>query len=67
MLDKLEPVSSDEQTFRPIKELFQWPLAAALLLSALLGLAGARVFTMLKDLLGWRRDVAKDSAGLQSS
>lgn len=67
MLDKLEPVSSDEQTFRPIKELFQWPLAAALLLSALLGLAGAGAFATLKDLLGRRPGVVKDSAGLQSS
>ena len=35
MLDELEPVQSDQQTFRPINELFGWPLAAALLLSAL--------------------------------
>jgi len=41
MLDELEPAASDEQTFRPVKELFQWPLATALLLSALLGLARA--------------------------
>jgi Ca-activated chloride channel homolog len=67
MLDKLEPVSSDEQTFRPIKELFQWPLAAALLLSALLGLAGAGAFATLRELLRRRPGVMKDSAGLQSS
>jgi len=40
MLDELEPVVSDERTFRPVEELFQWPLGAALVLSALLGLAG---------------------------
>ncbi|MGB5834659.1 MAG: VWA domain-containing protein [Thiohalocapsa sp.] len=34
MLDELEPVQSDQQTFRPIDELFGWPLSAALLLSA---------------------------------
>jgi len=34
MLDELEPVQSDEQTFRPTSELYGWPLAAALLLSA---------------------------------
>ena len=34
MLDELEPVQSDQQTFRPISELFGWPLAAALFLSA---------------------------------
>jgi len=35
MLDELEPVQSDQQTYRPIDELFGYPLAAALLLSAL--------------------------------
>lgn len=40
MLDELEPVVSDERTFRPVEELFQWPLGAALALSALLGLTG---------------------------
>ncbi len=34
MLDELEPVESDEATFRPVDELFQWPLALSLLLSA---------------------------------
>ncbi|MCF7990585.1 MAG: VWA domain-containing protein [Thiohalocapsa sp.] len=34
MLDELEPVESDKRTFRPVDELFAWPLAAALLLSA---------------------------------
>ncbi|MBK1705451.1 vWA domain-containing protein [Halochromatium glycolicum] len=36
MLDELEPVESDERTFRPVGELFAWPLAASLLLSALI-------------------------------
>jgi Ca-activated chloride channel family protein len=35
-LDELEPVESDQQTFRPVGELFAWPLAASLLLSALI-------------------------------
>lgn len=34
-LDELEPVESDQQTFRPVGELFAWPLGLALLLSAL--------------------------------
>lgn len=34
MLDQLEPVQKDRQYFRPQKELFYWPLAAALLLTA---------------------------------
>jgi Ca-activated chloride channel family protein len=33
ILDQLEPAESDEQGFRPITELFQWPLAAAVLLA----------------------------------
>lgn len=49
MLDELEPVQSDEATFRPVAELFQWPLALALLLSAaaVAGRAGV---------LGWTSD-----------
>ena len=43
MLDELEPLVSDEQTYRPVKELFQWPLGAALFLSALLGIASSRI------------------------
>jgi Ca-activated chloride channel family protein len=33
-LDELEPVESDQQSFRPIDELFAWPLAAALVLAS---------------------------------
>lgn len=45
MLDELEPVASDQATFRPVDELYAWPLAAALVLSAVAaagraGLAG---------------------------
>jgi Ca-activated chloride channel family protein len=40
LLDELEPVQSDQQLFRPADELYAWPLAAALLLSA--GVAVAR-------------------------
>jgi Ca-activated chloride channel homolog len=32
-LDQLEPVEVDSQTFRPVKALFMWPLAAALLIA----------------------------------
>jgi Ca-activated chloride channel family protein len=35
MLDELEPVASDQASYRPVQELFAWPLSAALLLSAL--------------------------------
>jgi Ca-activated chloride channel family protein len=65
MLDELEPVVSDEQTFRPVQELFQWPLAAALLLSALLGLAVAGMASTLKGLIPPRHNASKDEVGLQ--
>jgi Ca-activated chloride channel family protein len=35
ILDQLEPAASDERGFRPIKELFYWPLGAAAALTAL--------------------------------
>jgi Ca-activated chloride channel family protein len=38
LLDEIEPVSQDQQTFRPIDELYYWPLATALLISMLMGL-----------------------------
>lgn len=34
LLDQLEPVNKDSQFFRPRRELFYWPLAAALALAA---------------------------------
>jgi Ca-activated chloride channel family protein len=38
LLDKIEPISKDQQTFRPIAELYYWPLGAALLISVFIGL-----------------------------
>ena len=40
VLDEIEPVSKDELTYRPVKELYYYPLALALLLSALVALFG---------------------------
>jgi Ca-activated chloride channel family protein len=45
VLDELEPAESDERGFRPITELFHWPLGAAVvvaLAAALVGFAAAR-------------------------
>ena len=44
LLDKLEPVSADKQTFRPVHELYLWPLAGALLLTALMALGSRGLF-----------------------
>ena len=41
LLDELEPVSEDEEVFRPVIELYSWPMAAALLISLLMALAAS--------------------------
>jgi Ca-activated chloride channel family protein len=46
ILDELEPAESDERGFRPVTELFHWPLGAAVVLAlaaAFLGLGAARL------------------------
>lgn len=50
LLDELEPVEDNEQTFRPQKALFYWPLAAALILSGLLALGALSVRQWLQQL-----------------
>jgi Ca-activated chloride channel family protein len=49
-LDELEPVESDEQTFRPVGELFAWPLALSLLLSAVIAAGRLGLFARAS---GW--------------
>ncbi|VAW83213.1 Aerotolerance protein BatA [hydrothermal vent metagenome] len=41
LLDRIEPVSKDDQTWRPVDELYFWPLGIALLLSVLIALSAA--------------------------
>ena len=38
LLDKIEPVSKDDMSYRPVTELYYWPMGLALLLSFLLAL-----------------------------
>jgi len=38
LIDDIEPVSEDQQTFRPVSELYRWPLAAAVLITLLIAL-----------------------------
>ena len=38
MLDEIEPVSQEDETFRPVREIYWWPLAGSLALSALVAL-----------------------------
>ncbi len=41
LLDKIEPMSKDEQSWRPVEELYSWPLTGALLLSVLIALSAS--------------------------
>ena len=41
LLDELEPASQEGEVFRPVRELYAWPLAGALLISVLLVLAAS--------------------------
>jgi len=49
VLDKIEPISEDELSYRPVKELYYYPLAIALVLSALVALFGITGFPALKQ------------------
>jgi Ca-activated chloride channel family protein len=41
LLDELEPASQDAEVYRPVRELYAWPLTGALLISVLLALAAS--------------------------
>ena len=43
-IDEMEPVEQDPKKYRPRKALYYWPLAAALLLGAVLGLVTSRTW-----------------------
>ena len=42
IFDELEPAESDERGFRPITELFHWPLGAAVVVALAAALVGLR-------------------------
>jgi Ca-activated chloride channel family protein len=48
LLDELEPVSGDEEVFRPVHELYMWPLATALFICLLLGLLASGLLQRLR-------------------
>jgi Ca-activated chloride channel family protein len=50
-LDRLEPIEQDQETYRPIKSLFYWPLCLALLGSVLLTLLHPVMFATWRRLL----------------
>ncbi len=41
LIDDIEPVSEDQQTFRPVAELYRWPLGFAMLMVLLIALSHA--------------------------
>lgn len=51
-LDQLEPVESDNLTYRPSKALFYWPLAISLLLGLLIVVAQSSLFNSLFNVSG---------------
>ncbi len=42
IIDSLEPVDNEENSYRPLKELFPWPLGSALVLSVLVAIVYCR-------------------------
>lgn len=50
-LDELEPIEQDQETYRPVKSLYYWPLGAALLMSLLFGLLQPQIWLWLSQLM----------------
>ena len=46
ILDEIEPVVKDDLFYRPVKELYQWPLALALLLSLIVSLLSSGIVSI---------------------
>ncbi|HHJ18435.1 MAG TPA: VWA domain-containing protein [Gammaproteobacteria bacterium] len=52
IMDKMEPVSKDSLSYRPVDELYQWPLALALFLSVLITLGIRGILPLPKLISG---------------
>ena len=61
-LDKVEPISEDELSYRPVRELYYYPLALALALSALITL-----FSVISNLLNPLRKGSKRKSKTQNA
>lgn len=48
LIDKIEPMAKDQQSWRPVEELYLWPLAAALALSAAIALSALGVISGIR-------------------
>jgi Ca-activated chloride channel family protein len=51
IIDELEPVEQEAETFRPTKALFYWPLGAGLVLSFLSALLHMPLLILVKSFL----------------
>ena len=60
LLDKIEPVSKDELSYRPIQELFYYPLALALFLSVIIALLRRDLVNRYLPFLRNKKSNAKD-------
>ncbi len=64
-LDRLEAIEQDEQTYRPTRVLFHWPLGAALLISFLLALVSIPWLSLSGRALAANAEPEPDEAGQQ--
>lgn len=48
LLDKIEPVSQEAESFRPVKSLYFWPLGLALILALIVGALRFKLWTVLR-------------------
>ena len=62
-LDELEPIEQDTETYRPIKSLFYWPLAFALLASFFIVLGHPQVTTWFRKQLFRNNKSSKKTQG----
>jgi Ca-activated chloride channel family protein len=49
LLDEIEPVSEDEQSYRPVDELYFWPLGGSLLFTFLIALMSSGLSRMVRN------------------
>ncbi len=61
-LDQLEPIEQDQETYRPIRALFYWPLGIALLLSMLLTISHPQILLWSAELFAKVRPKGKKEA-----
>ncbi|HHL19474.1 MAG TPA: VWA domain-containing protein [Thiothrix sp.] len=61
-LDKIEPISNDELNYRPVDELYHWPLAIALIMSLFIAIGSSGILNTfsLAHIVGTHGETKKD-------